>query len=217
MTCPAGPSRGATGGQFWTSNSPVIRSEKLHELGAPLRNRTVDLLLTMNNRQVPSPQVERLTSQNMSTDQRPRAPGRISRAPVATQSATQFDLVLRAAGVAVLRSADVGRAEDCAPAWCSSAAGLRSCTTPRLASVSHVADPAPGFWAPKQSHELGPGPAMRTAGRAPVCRCGARRPTLCQTCGPSLRRPLSTVGAEAIDQGRWGVLDSAPCSQGGVH
>jgi hypothetical protein len=29
----------------------VLHSKKLPDLGAPLRNRTVDLLLTMNNRQ----------------------------------------------------------------------------------------------------------------------------------------------------------------------
>jgi hypothetical protein len=60
--------------------------------GAPLRNRTVDLLLTMDLRKVLLPQVGRLASQNTSTDQRPQAPDRPSRAPFATQSATQFDL-----------------------------------------------------------------------------------------------------------------------------
>ena len=33
--------------------------EKSSRPGAPLRNRTVDLLLTMNTRQVPSPQADR--------------------------------------------------------------------------------------------------------------------------------------------------------------
>jgi hypothetical protein len=61
--------------------------------GAPLRNRTVDLLLTMNHRQVALPQVGRVTRQNTSTGQHRQAPGRLSRALFATQSATHFDLV----------------------------------------------------------------------------------------------------------------------------
>ena len=61
---------------------------------SPLRNRTVDLLLTMNGRTVPLPQVERLTRQNASTGQRALTLDRPSRAPFATQSATQIDLVL---------------------------------------------------------------------------------------------------------------------------
>ncbi len=51
----------------------------------------------MDLRQVLLLQVGRMTSQNTSTDQRPQAPIRLSRAPFATQSATHFDLVLIAA------------------------------------------------------------------------------------------------------------------------
>ena len=66
--------------------------EKCSQPGAPLRNRTVDLLLTMDRRGVVSPQAEHLTCQNTSTDQQPQALGRLSQAQFATQSATQFDL-----------------------------------------------------------------------------------------------------------------------------
>jgi hypothetical protein len=72
--------------------------EKRSQPGAPLRNRTVDLLLTMDLRPVLFPQAGRMTSQNTSTDQRPQAPDRPSRAPFATQSATHFDLVLVVSG-----------------------------------------------------------------------------------------------------------------------
>ena len=61
-------------------------------LGAPLRNRTVDLLLTMYRSAVLPPQVERLTSENTSTHWHSRAPDKPRRAPFATQSATHFDL-----------------------------------------------------------------------------------------------------------------------------
>jgi hypothetical protein len=73
--------------------------------GAPLRNRTVDLLLTMYPCRVPSLQVACLTRQNASTGQRSQAPDRLSRAPFATQSATHFDLG-QAAGEAA-----------CCPSW----------------------------------------------------------------------------------------------------
>src|SRR5260370_28472801 len=65
---------------------------------APLRNRTVDLLLTMNGRTVPLPLVQGVTRQNTSTGQHPHATDRPSRAPFATQSATQFDLPRVSAG-----------------------------------------------------------------------------------------------------------------------
>ena len=60
--------------------------------GAPLRNRTVDLLLTINSNGVASLQVRRLTSQNASPDQHQHACGKQSRAQFATRSATQADL-----------------------------------------------------------------------------------------------------------------------------
>jgi hypothetical protein len=60
--------------------------------GALLRNRTVDLLLTMNHRQVPLPQVVSADQENTSSRQRSQVPIRLSRAPFATQSATHFDL-----------------------------------------------------------------------------------------------------------------------------
>jgi hypothetical protein len=52
----------------------------------------------MDLRRVLLPQAGRLTSKNASTDQRPQALGRLSRARFATQSATQFDLALAGAG-----------------------------------------------------------------------------------------------------------------------
>jgi hypothetical protein len=59
---------------------------------APLRNRTVDLLLTMNDHTIPLSLAGRLTWQNTSTGQRPQASDGPSRALLATQSATRFDL-----------------------------------------------------------------------------------------------------------------------------
>jgi hypothetical protein len=59
---------------------------------APLRNRTVDLLLTMNRRTVMLSLAGGVTRQNTSTDQHPQAPDRLPLALFATQSATQFDL-----------------------------------------------------------------------------------------------------------------------------
>ena len=66
--------------------------EKSSQPGAPLRNRTVDLLLTMDRSAVLQPQVDWLTSVNTSTRWHSRAPDEPSRTPFATQSATHFDL-----------------------------------------------------------------------------------------------------------------------------
>jgi hypothetical protein len=85
--------RGALGGTNPPMWLPDALAKKPHDLGAPLRNRTVDLLLTMDRCRVLRVQVERLTSENTSTDQHPQALDRLSRAPFATQSATHFDLV----------------------------------------------------------------------------------------------------------------------------
>jgi hypothetical protein len=62
--------------------------------GAPLRNRTVDLLLTMYRSAVLQSQVDRLTCENTSTHWHSRAPDELTPAPFATQSATHFDLAL---------------------------------------------------------------------------------------------------------------------------
>ena len=67
--------------------------EKLSRPGAPLRNRTVDLLLTMDRCAVLQPKVDRLTCVNTSTHWHSQAPDKPTRAPFATQSATHFDLV----------------------------------------------------------------------------------------------------------------------------
>ena len=61
-------------------------------MGATLRNRTVDLLLTMDRCAVLQPQVDSLTCQNASTAQHSRALDQPTQAPFATQSATHFDL-----------------------------------------------------------------------------------------------------------------------------
>jgi hypothetical protein len=66
--------------------------EKRSQPGAPLRNRTVDLLLTMYCCAVLQPQVEQLTCENTSTHWHSQAPDKPRRAPFATQSATHFDL-----------------------------------------------------------------------------------------------------------------------------
>jgi hypothetical protein len=66
--------------------------EKRSQPGAPLRNRTVDLLLTMDRCAVLPPQVERLTCVNTSTHWHSQAPDEPTRAPFATQSDTHFDL-----------------------------------------------------------------------------------------------------------------------------
>jgi hypothetical protein len=66
--------------------------EKRSSRGAPLRNRTVDLLLTMDRSAVPQLQVGRLTCRNTSTDRQSQALDEPTRAPFATQSATHFDL-----------------------------------------------------------------------------------------------------------------------------
>ena len=81
-------------GTFRRVKYPATCSKNLYEMGALLRNRTVDLLLTMDLREVPLPQAGHLIRQNTSTDQRPQAPIRLSRAQFAAQSATHFDLVL---------------------------------------------------------------------------------------------------------------------------
>jgi hypothetical protein len=60
--------------------------------GAPLRNRTVDLLLTMDRCAVLQSQVDRLTCESTSTDWHSQARDEPTRAPFATQSATHFDL-----------------------------------------------------------------------------------------------------------------------------
>ena len=66
--------------------------EKRSQPGAPLRNRTVDLLLTMYHCAVPQPQVEPLTCENTSTHRHSQATDKPRPAPFATQSATHFDL-----------------------------------------------------------------------------------------------------------------------------
>ena len=66
--------------------------EKRSQPGAPLRNRTVDLLLTMDRSAVAQPQVDRLTCENTSTRWHSQAPDEPTQAPFATQSATQIDL-----------------------------------------------------------------------------------------------------------------------------
>jgi hypothetical protein len=84
----------ASATQVPLSESKVLCStfEKAPPPGAPLRNRTVDLLLTINHRQVALPHVDGVTCENTSTDQRLRASDGPPRAPFATQSATHFDL-----------------------------------------------------------------------------------------------------------------------------
>jgi hypothetical protein len=133
MTCPAGLSRGATGGQFWTPNSPVLSSKKLHELGAPLRNRTVDLLLTMDNRKVPSPQVRNLTRTNTSSHQQSQAYDKRPRARIATRSATQFDLVQTREKIMVAHSKQVPTEWGGGPAAGRWSGPSSSCQSPGLA------------------------------------------------------------------------------------
>jgi hypothetical protein len=110
-TCSPGRSRSARpfSQQIAWSQAPVLVSachsnathpkevlgfmfEKLSQPGAPLRNRTVDLLLTMDNCAVLQPQVDRLTCANTSTHWHSQALDEPTRAPFATQSATHFDL-----------------------------------------------------------------------------------------------------------------------------
>ncbi len=66
--------------------------EKRLRPGAPLRNRTVDLLLSMYHSADMQPRVEQLTCENTSTHWHSQAPDKPRRAPFATQSATHFDL-----------------------------------------------------------------------------------------------------------------------------
>jgi hypothetical protein len=73
-------------------NSPVVPTKKPPNLGAPLRNRIVDLLLTMDRWRIQLPQAGRRTGPDTSRDQRRQAPDAPSRAPFATQSATHSDL-----------------------------------------------------------------------------------------------------------------------------
>src|SRR5712664_1641741 len=68
---------------------PVLCSENLRDLEPPLRNRTVDLLLTINSCGFVSLQVRRLTSQKASVDHHQQSRYRHSRV---TRSATQNDL-----------------------------------------------------------------------------------------------------------------------------
>jgi hypothetical protein len=76
-----------------TGRGPRIGRRKTSlTCGAPLRNRTVDLLLTMYRSAVPQPQVGQLTCADTSTRWHSRAPDEPTRAPFATQSATHFDL-----------------------------------------------------------------------------------------------------------------------------
>ena len=88
------PERRSTDGQVILKRTSG-RSENRPDLlfcGAPLRNRTVDLLLTMDHCAVLQPQVEQLTCENTSTHWHSQAPDEPTRAPFATQSATHFDL-----------------------------------------------------------------------------------------------------------------------------
>jgi hypothetical protein len=78
-----------------TGRGPRIGRRKTRlTCGAPLRNRTVDLLLTMDRCAVLQPQVDSLTCANTSTRWHSQAPDEPTRAPFATQSATHFDLAL---------------------------------------------------------------------------------------------------------------------------
>jgi hypothetical protein len=69
------PERRSTDGQMILTVAPADQKPRLDLLvcGAPLRNRTVDLLLTMNDRTVLLPQAGLVTSQNASTGQHPQA------------------------------------------------------------------------------------------------------------------------------------------------
>ena len=74
-----------------------------------LAGDTVDLLLTIDRYTVPLPLVEGMTRRNTSTGQRPLALDRLSQAPFATQSATQFDLARASRIVLPLSSRRPGR------------------------------------------------------------------------------------------------------------
>jgi hypothetical protein len=90
------PERRSTDGQVILKRTSA-RSEGPSDLllcGAPLRNRTVDLLLTIDLCCVLSSQLGGLTCVNTSTDRHLHAPDRPSRALFATQSATHIDPLL---------------------------------------------------------------------------------------------------------------------------
>jgi hypothetical protein len=88
------PERRSTDGQVILERTSGRSENRLDLLrcGAPLRNRTVDLLLTMYRSTVLQSQVERLSCANTSTGWHSQAPDEPTRAPFATQSATHFDL-----------------------------------------------------------------------------------------------------------------------------
>ena len=92
LTC--GPARRTEPQTFYHHRPGTRRGHRIHirklllTCRAPLRNRTVDLLLTMNRRTVLFSLVEGVTRQNTSTDQHPQAPDR----PTQAQFAPQFDL-----------------------------------------------------------------------------------------------------------------------------
>ena len=89
------PERRSNDGQMIFEDLPAPETgADLLFRGAPLRNRTVDLLLTMDRSADVQPQVEQLTCRNTSGDRHAQALGEPSQAPFATQSATQIDLAV---------------------------------------------------------------------------------------------------------------------------
>lgn len=66
--------------------------EQASDLRAPLRNRSVDLLLAMDHRRVLRVLVRNLNRQNASPHQRTQVLDRLQRTRFATRSDTQFDL-----------------------------------------------------------------------------------------------------------------------------
>ena len=86
------PSGAATQMPLAGKRYSVLNSKHSSYLGAPLRNRTVDLLLTMYLRPVPLSQGR--APEQPKHEHRPAAasPRRLSRASFATRSATHFDL-----------------------------------------------------------------------------------------------------------------------------
>ena len=73
-------------------SGPPLTSETASDLGAPLRNRTVDLLLTMDHQKVPVSAVEALNRQNASSRWRRRAQISPHRLRFAPQNAPHNDL-----------------------------------------------------------------------------------------------------------------------------